>query len=116
MNREQFLLTKLSEECAEVSQRALKQIQFGRDQVQKGTEVKDGTPAPDKEIGFSNARRLTNELIDLLAIAALLQDAGEVLEIPSKEFDTAKATKIVKLNKYLKFSQELGTIPKGFSI
>jgi hypothetical protein len=35
MTREQFLLLKLSEECAEAAQRASKQIQFGKTETQK---------------------------------------------------------------------------------
>ena len=39
MNKDKFLLLKVMEECAEVSQRASKLIQFGWDEVEAGQEL-----------------------------------------------------------------------------
>ena len=39
MTKTQFLLLKLAEECAEVAQRAIKQIQFGKDERQKDRKI-----------------------------------------------------------------------------
>jgi NTP pyrophosphatase (non-canonical NTP hydrolase) len=61
MNREQFLLTKLAEECAEVAQMALKTQQFGMN------ESKPGQLATNKD-------RLHAELNDLNAIVQMLND------------------------------------------
>jgi NTP pyrophosphatase (non-canonical NTP hydrolase) len=110
MTREQFLLIKLTEECAEVAQRALKQIQFGANQIQKGNEVKDGVAPSDKEAGLTNAQRLKNELTDLYVMVNLLQLAGQLSPTTSREFKIAKQRKVEKLNKYLAFSRQQGEI------
>lgn len=52
----QFLLVKLMEECAELSQRASKTIQFGELEIQSGQEK-------------TNMQRLQNEFDDLLVMA-----------------------------------------------
>lgn len=118
--REQFLLMKLAEECTEVGQRALKQIQFGRDQVQKGDEVKDGVAPPIKEAGLSNGQRLRGEVMDLLALLKLLElndgfDSTGVIE-STPVFQFFLETKVGKLRKYLAYSQELGMIDKGVTL
>jgi NTP pyrophosphatase (non-canonical NTP hydrolase) len=62
MTKQQFLLLKLSEECMEVAQRASKQIQFGKDEVQKD-QLK------------TNQARLKDELLDLFALVCPCLDA-----------------------------------------
>lgn len=99
MNREQFLLVKLAEECAEVAQRAIKQIQFGKLEVQTGQQL-------------TNAERLKQELIDLRNIVRLLQFYKEVPEITEVEEINALIAKRNKLQKYLKLSAELGELPE----
>lgn len=116
MTRNQFLLTKLAEECAEVSQRALKQIQFGATQIQKGNEVKDGTAPPDKEVGLTNAQRLSNELLDLAFICDLLEAEGQLVRFTDEEIETARERKTDRLNKYLEFSRSLGEIDGDWKI
>ncbi len=115
MNRNQFLLTKLAEECAEVAQRALKQIQFGAQQIQTGSEVKDGTAAPVKEAGLTNAQRLFNEIVDFVIIVDLLYDANQLPD-PNIDFDEEKKNKIERLNKYLAFSRQLGEFDGDWTI
>jgi hypothetical protein len=66
MNLQQFVMTKIAEECTEVGKRALKQAQFGAQQHDEGFAT--------------NAKRLTDEAIDLLmwlAIAQRLAYVGE---------------------------------------
>jgi hypothetical protein len=99
VNREQFLLVKLAEECAEVAQRAIKQIQFGKLEVQTGQQL-------------TNAERLKQELIDLRNIVRLLQFYKEVPEITEVEEINALIAKRNKLQKYLKLSAELGELPE----
>lgn len=112
--KEQFLLMKLAEECAEVAQRALKQIQFGRDQIQKGTEVKDGVAPPDKEAGLSNGQRLRGEIMDLLIFVKWLEAIGAfettgVIDM-TDEFSNLMHNKIAKVRKYANYSVELGQL------
>lgn len=117
MNRNQFLLTKLSEECAEVMQRALKQIQYGAEQIQTSGEVKGGVGAPVEEAGLTNAQRLLNELIDMCIIVELLEDAGQLPPPPKGyEYDDKKTAKVEKINKYLAFFRQLGEINGDWTI
>lgn len=116
MNKQQFLLLKLSEECAEVAQRCSKQIQFGAAQIQKGNEVKGGTAAPDKEAGLTNGERLKKELTDLYVLVHLLQIDEQIPPTSRKEFKDAKKAKIEKLNRYLVFSRHLGELDGDWMI
>lgn len=59
MNRTQYLLTILAEECAETAQRATKGIRFGLAECQPGQEL-------------TNRQRLEEELGDLMGLADML--------------------------------------------
>lgn len=90
VNREQYLLSCLAEECAEVAQRASKALRFGMKEVQ---------PGQDK----SNARRLSDEMTDLVTVYSwLVQTANPNLQ-PSRE-------KSMKIKKYMEYSRELGIL------
>lgn len=113
MTREKFLLLKLIEECAEVAQRASKQIQFGAQETQgKGSPSKD--PSPDTQL--TNAQRLLGEIIDFAVIVDLLYDAKQIPDSSEVDFDQAKETKIAKLNKYLAYSRQLGEIGGDWTV
>jgi NTP pyrophosphatase (non-canonical NTP hydrolase) len=99
MNASQFLLIKLSEECAEVSQRALKQIQFGPNEIQK-------------EQDKTNKQRLKDELLDLLAVTNLLIQEKQIEDFQVYELREAKERKKIKMQKYLDYSYQLGELPK----
>ena len=97
LNKGQFLLLKLMEECAEVSQEASKCIQFGLYE----TYV---------EVGISNKERLERELNDLQAIIEIIKEQLCVDSNFSKLEDVED--KKEKLNKYLKYSHQLGCVDK----
>lgn len=99
MDKSQYLLAKLAEESVEVAQRALKQIQFGK------LEIQNGQP-------LTNAERLKQELLDLMSIAKLLQHCGELPEITELEKTNALIAKRNKLQKYLNLSISLGQLPE----
>ena len=61
MNLEQYLLTLLVEECAEVAQRATKAQRFGMNEVQPGQDL-------------NNFQRLNGEINDLMTVMGLLQE------------------------------------------
>jgi hypothetical protein len=112
MTIRQYYLQKLVEECAEVSQRACKSMQFGAEQVQ--VQSGHAVPGPGNEVPkeqeLTNRVRLSNELNDLLTVMTILQDLGEVtVEAPS-EWLQYQSNKRLKLEKFLKFSQELGLV------
>lgn len=97
MKLSQYMLMKLSEECAEVAHRASKQIQFGPEQAQKGhTET--------------NKQRLKGELLDLLAVSRVLVSLDQIDPLSDQEQNDAFYAKIAKMDKYLQISKELGEI------
>jgi NTP pyrophosphatase (non-canonical NTP hydrolase) len=98
MTLRQFYLTKLIEECQEVSQRAAKSMQFGSTEVQKGQEK-------------TNATRLRDEVEDLLALIALVENNTDDLPEESTVGHIHRTVdKTQKVLKYLKYSQELGMV------
>jgi hypothetical protein len=99
MNMKQFFLTKLVEECAEVQQRALKQMQFGEKEIQEGQE---------KE----NRDRLLDEVEDLRAVLFMNEYIGNISEISQKEKDLRYNKKWDKILKYLNLSRDLGLVEK----
>src|SRR5258708_38110752 len=107
MNKQQFLLLKLAEECAEVAQRASKQIQFGKDERQKD-HAPHGAAAESK----SNGERLKDEILDVYAIVSFLAGEGEISLIGVSELSEARANKKSKLQKYLDRSASLRQVPE----
>jgi NTP pyrophosphatase (non-canonical NTP hydrolase) len=73
VTKNQFLLLKLAEECAEVAQRAIKQMQFGKDEKQVDQPK-------------SNAERLNDEITDLKVISYLLEIEREIPALTMEEF------------------------------
>jgi len=89
MTRFELLLTKLSEECSEVSQIALKTQQFGK--------LSSG---PDHV--YNNKDRLHQELDDLLTIVDML---NEEFNLDYERNEGRAAIKKEKVNKYYKIMQ-----------
>lgn len=89
---------KLSEECAEVAQRCSKQIQFGKLETQNGQ-------------GLTNAERLKNELLDLMAVTTLLQMEMEIPTWTNEDLMMAVMKKRDKMQKYLDLSASLQELP-----
>lgn len=94
MNREQYLLTKLAEECNEVAQMALKTQQFGFE------ESMPGQP-------YTNRERLIQELNDLYGILQMLNNEYRLMYIPDEQ---AVSDKMTKVNKYYGYSVDLGMV------
>lgn len=94
MNRINYLLTLLSEECAETSQRATKAIRFGLDEVQKGQDM-------------TNSERLVYEFNDIFCIMQILHEEGYIDKVIDEEALVKKREKIIK---YYNYSKDLGLI------
>jgi len=94
LTREQYLLTKLAEEAAEIAQMALKTQQFGLNEVRAGQDL-------------TNKQRLIGELNDLFAIVEILNDEYDLGFKP--DYD-ATMKKIEKIKKYYALSQDLGKV------
>lgn len=101
MTRTEHLLTILAEECAEVAQRATKALRFGLQETEPGQND-------------NNATRLVGEYVDLLAVVEMLCDNGALPKIAQAEFrvliDMSLQLKKVKIEHFLKYSAELGTL------
>lgn len=97
INRKQYLLLKLNEECVEVAQRCSKQIQFGKNERQKGQN-------------HTNSERLEGELLDLFVIVRMLREAKEIGRPSRAQWLHALRKKRKKIDKYLKYSRKLGKV------
>lgn len=95
MNRREYLLTCLSEECAEVGQRVSKALRFGMSEIQPGQ-------------GLSNDDRICEELRDLLAVATILQWEGHLGRIHPVHEETC--AKLRKIEKFMSISVREGTL------
>ena len=95
MDRFQYLLTKLAEECTEVAQMALKCQQFGLEDVK-----------PEQAVPYTNAERLHSELNDLMASIEMLNGKGLGYEVD----EYAVCVKKKKVNKYIQMSADLGFV------
>lgn len=96
MNRQEHLLTCLSEECAEVAQRVSKALRFGLDDVQRDQPL-------------SNRVRIRDELKDLLAVVNILCEEGTLSPscMPSQaEVDQKRA----KIERYMEISRREGVL------
>jgi uncharacterized protein (UPF0147 family) len=93
MNATEHLLTCLSEECAEVSQRASKALRFGLDEVQP-------------EQPFNNAQRIIAEVNDLIAVIEMLQQANALPRVTRAAVDEKKR----KLAEWMRYSAERGAL------
>lgn len=91
LNKEQYLLTLIQEECAELSQRASKALRFGLHEIQDGQEL-------------NNWERLKGEYTDLWTVICMLDAELLILEVePIRE-------KIDKIKKYMGLSQDRGIL------
>lgn len=89
LNEIEYLLTVISEECAEIAQVSSKAIRFGLDSTNRGKNLDD------------NKRLLERELADLIATARRLG-----LQIREEDI----AIKNERLDKYMAYSREIGKL------
>lgn len=105
MTRTEHLLTIVAEECNEIAQRCSKALRFGLAEVQ---------PGQDK----TNAQRIMDEVNDFLAAYQML--AGPVISPTTPLFQGSPAewmeairAKQEKVEKFLKYSAECGTLSEA---
>lgn len=98
MNKVEYLLECLAEECAEVIHRKTKLARFGPDEKQSGQDL-------------TNLDRLRAEVCDLFAVLELLDAAMEPrLFWEDEQMEAAIKAKREKLEKYMDYSRKLGTL------
>ncbi len=96
MNRLEHLLTILTEECAEVQQAGTKTLRFGLEEGRDPSAMAYG----------NNVQRLRHEINDMIAMVEMLEAEGLDL---SPDY-MLRANKKEKVEKYLLYSQECGTL------
>lgn len=92
MDRREYLLACLAEECDEVGQRVMKALRFGIWEVQKGQPL-------------NNGQRIADEYADLIAVYSICIREGI---LPSPNIDTD--AKLAKIEKFMAISREQGTL------
>lgn len=104
MNKNEYILTCLSEECAEVAHRVAKAQRFTLEECQPGQER-------------TNAQRIVDEIHDLRAVIDLLYLEGVLPQPTPAEEITAMNAKREKLSKFMAYSAYRGalTLSKGGS-
>jgi len=96
MTRQELLMVQLMEEAGEIVQGASKCLRFG---------TAHEWPAHEKTAEY----RLTQELIDLLAIVEMCQTEGIISPWP-QDISERMELKRLKVEKYLLLSTELGKV------
>lgn len=88
MTKNELLLVQLMEECSEVAKRCSKALRFGLDEVQPGHFD-------------TNAKRIRDELHDVISTALVLQSEGLLEDIlPDGETVTSRAHRIARFAEY----------------
>ena len=96
MNRAEHLFSIFGEEGAEIAQRTSKVNRFGVHEIQPGQDQ-------------TNSRRLVVEYADVLALAEMLQAEG-LIRLDSKDLRELIEAKKRKVEEFLKYSAEQGTL------
>lgn len=96
MNRADYLLSHLAQECAEVIVRITKAQMFGLNEIQ-----------PEQE--FTNWQRIMHEMADVVAIGEVMNDEG-ILARSFSTVDDYIARKKEKAAQFSNYSRELGRL------
>lgn len=96
MNRADYLLSHLAQECAEVIVRITKAQMFGLDEIQPGQE-------------FTNWERIMHEMADVVAIGEVMNDE-DILARSFSTIDDYIARKKEKAAQFSNLSRELGRL------
>lgn len=97
LNKTEYLLICLIEECAEIQQRATKALRFGLTEIQKDQLL-------------TNAQRINGEVNDFNAVLEILKNRRDIPEQADDEEIKAIMDKHQKLHEYGKLSIELGIL------
>lgn len=89
MNKEEYLLDCLSEECAELSQVASKSIRFGLNHKVPGEEK-------------TNTDDLITEYLQIVSVIEMLQELGSIPVIDYRRVTNIKKKKKDKVNFFMK--------------
>ena len=96
MNRQEYLLVCLNEECLEVGKEVDKALRFGLDDW-----------SPNDTPTETNRKKITQELTDLIAVAQMLKDE---LYIDEFMVDDKLYEKKIRVEYYMTISEKLGIL------
>lgn len=97
MNRRQYLLLKLSEECNELGKQCSKQMQFGRNERHE-------------DLGIRNCVLTRDEALDVLAMIQILTRCGEIPDICQRDIEERVIKRRKKIRRYIRYSRKLGMV------
>ena len=101
MNKRDYLLECLAEECAEVQHIKSKIIRFGLDDIHPITKIE-------------NRKQLVDELVDLVAVMNLfLDEDSESREMYEYNIIEKIQLKEKKLKKYMQYSESKGILSRN---
>ena len=98
MNKQEYLLTRLIEECAEVIKAATKIQNYGLRDVNPENPVK-----PNKSL-------LEDELVDLMTVMNMLQIEAVIALPGDHDMENAMERKEAKVKKWMVYSKEKGCL------
>ena len=96
MDRKEYLLTCLIEECSEVQKEATKALRFGMDD-----NWKDHGKQSD---------RIVHEFIDLLSIYEMLIQDGHIKDVSVEEVLELTVAKKTRVEKFMGYARDRGTL------
>lgn len=99
MNREQWLLVSLSEECNELSKRVCKALRFGINEIQQGQNL-------------NNRERIVSEFLDVLAVVSMLNVTDDLRKHDLYfDLDSSDITdRVLQREKWIKYAKSRGEI------
>lgn len=97
MNRREYLLACLAEECAEVQHLIGKALRFGIE------NKPDGREEPNSEL-------IVRELCDIMAIWDMLEADGSLKGLSLEDLEGMRDAKIAKVESLMDYSREIGTL------
>lgn len=97
MNKQEYLLNKLSQECIEVAKEISKALEFGLEDVYESKTHK------------SNKQRIESELNDLMGVLQLMVKVN-MLDNLAIFNPVGILEKVKKINKYMKYSRKTGAL------
>lgn len=97
MNKSEYLLTCLSEECAEVSKACSKAQRFGLQDKPYGKPI-------------ANVEKIMKECLEVNAVVRMLQAEGVLPEWPHEECLRISTDKMVRVKDFMEYSKQQGTL------
>jgi hypothetical protein len=97
MNVIEHLLTTLAEECNEVAKDVSKALRFGVQDIEPGKTM-------------TNSDRIVAELVEVMAMAEMLEEAGVIAMPKQPEMRSLMTAKKVRVQRFMEYARQKGTL------